>query len=347
MTVSFDALSVAQSGALRLAALTRKDGRFRYRYDSESDKDQTGYNVLRHAGTIWAMLDVFGTTRDPLLLSAVERATAFLLNDYLRFYRHVRGACICEENKIKLGGNALSALALLEVYKLTDDSFLLAVAERLCHFMLDQRGEYGDFVHKRYYRSGKISTFRSEYYVGEALLALISCYEITGDSKILQQVRSVEVELAKQDYGVKEHSHWMLYSLEKLQRHDNSPHIYDHAAKIAHEIIVDPKYIGWSRSTPTACRSEGLLAFLRMDHGSAQNTELAGAARKRVEANLVEQLQFFLEDGGFVRGGGDRRDREVRIDYIQHNISSFLHYARLVSGESQSVFEKDLALNPD
>lgn len=347
MSINFDALAVARSGALRLAKLTGTDGRFRYRYDSESDKDQTGYNVLRHAGTIWAMLDVFATTRDPALLSAAERASAFLLDQYLRFYKHVRGTCISEDNKIKLGGNALSALALLQVYRLTGDSFLLAVAERLCHFMLDQRVEHGDFVHKRYYRSGKISEFRSEYYVGEALLALISCYEITGDNKILQEVRSVEAELAQQDYGVKEHSHWMLYSLEMLQRHDDSSHIYDHAAKIAHEIVFDPKYISWGRSTPIACRSEGLLAFLRMDHKGADNSELFSAARERVEGNLLAQMNFFVEDGSFVRGGGDRRDREVRIDYIQHNISSFLHYARLASGECQYAGESDLALNLD
>ena len=347
MSVNFDALAVAKTGALRLAKLTGADGRFRYRYDSESDKDQTGYNVLRHAGTIWAMLDVYGTTRDPALLSAAERATAFLLDQYLRFYKNVRGTCISEDNKIKLGGNALSALALLQVYRLTGDGFLLAVAERLCHFMLDQKSEHGDFVHKRYYKSGKISEFRSEYYVGEALLALISCYEITGEAKILQEVRSVEAELAQQDYGVKEHSHWMLYSLEMLQRHDKSSHIYKHAAKIAREIVVDPKYISWGRSTPTACRSEGLLAFLRMNHQGADDSALVSAARKRVEENLTEQMNFLLEDGSFVRGGGDRRDREVRIDYIQHNISSFLHYTRLVSDECQYAGERDLAMNLD
>lgn len=139
----------------------------------------------------------------------------------------------------------------------------------------------------------------------------------------------------------------MLYSLEKLQRHDHSSHIYDHAAKIAREIIFDPKYISWGRSTPTACRSEGLLAFLRMNHGDSSDSDLIRAAKKRIKANLIEQTKFLLEDGSFVRGGGDRRDREVRIDYIQHNISSFLHYARLVSGDLQHSEECDFALNLD
>lgn len=347
MSVNFDALAVAKSGALHLAKLTGSEGRFRYRYDSDSDKDQSGYNVLRHAGTIWAMLDVYVTTRDPALLSAAERAAAFLLDQYLRFYKDVRGTCISEDNKIKLGGNALSALALLQVYRLSGDDFLLAVAERLCHFMLDQKSEHGDFVHKRYFKSGKVSAFRSEYYVGEALLALISCYEITGEARVLQEVKSVEADLAKQDYGVKEHSHWMLYSLEMLQRHDDSSHIYDHAAKIAREMVFDPKYISWGRSTPIACRSEGLLAFLRMDHSGADDLALVAAARNRVEQNLAAQMNFRLDGGSFVRGGGDRRDREVRIDYIQHNISSFLHYARLISGEPQHIGERDLVLNVD
>ena len=50
-----------------------------------------------------------------------------------------------------------------------------------------------------------------------------------------------------------------------------------------------------------------------------------------VAQNLAEQRRFRQDDGSFIRGGGDKRNYEVRIDYIQHNIAAFLDYYLLVT----------------
>jgi hypothetical protein len=52
----------------------------------------------------------------------------------------------------------------------------------------------------------------------------------------------------------------------------------------------------------------------------------ASECLRAVEANLGLQMEFRTANGAFIRGGGSD---EVRIDYIQHNISSFLAYSRL------------------
>ena len=324
-----NALAVAQIGANKLAELNLESGRFRYRYDANSNADLSGYNVLRHSGTVWSMLDVFSVTQDDQLLCAADRAITYLFNEHLRFFRGYHNFCILEKNSIKLGGNALAALALAKLYESNKSDVLLDTAHQLCRFVLEQRKIHGDFVHKRYFKSGKVSNFRSEYYVGEALLALLACYRITGDSLLLNCVREVEADLAHQGYGIREQSHWMLYSLEQLQQLDASPHIYAHAEKIATEIITNPTYLEWGRSTPIACRTEGLLAFVRMTPPKPTNSLTQVAALKCIEENLAQQLMFQTKDGAFTRGGGDRRDQEVRIDYIQHNISAFLHFSQL------------------
>jgi len=324
-----NALNIAQAGAKKLAALNLDSGQFKYRYDAKSNDKLSGYNVLRHSGTIWSMLDVFSVTQDEELLTAANRAITYLLNEHLRFYRDYNNWCILEKNTIKLGGNALAALALAKLYVINKNDVLLDTSHRLCRFLIEQRKFHGDFVHKRYFKSGKISSFRSEYYVGEALLALLACYQVTGDTLLLDTVIEVEADLAAQGYGVREQSHWMLYSLEQLQQFDQSPHIYAHAVQIANEITSNPTYLDWGRSTPIACRTEGLLAFTRMSPPDNTTDPLRDTALKSVEANLKRQLIFQTGDGAFVRGGGDRRDQEVRIDYIQHNISAFLHFSQL------------------
>lgn len=323
-------IDIACSGARFLAGLAGADGRFKYRYDARTGHESKGYNVLRHAGSIWSMLDVYSFRREEKVLASARRAVTYLLNNYLQFFRDYNNVCICEDNKIKLGGNALTIIALISLSKITHDPFLINISERLGHFMIDEQGPDGDLIHKRYFRSGKISDFKSMYYTGEALLALMELYNATRDSKWLDAVKSIEAKLAAKNYGVKEQSHWMLYALAALSEVDNSTIYYDHAAKIAKHILEHPDYLTWDRSTPTACRTEGLIAFLGMTCPRGESDEeLKGKCLQQVTENLSLQKTFIHSEGDFVRGGDDHRKDEVRIDYIQHNISSFLHFAQL------------------
>lgn len=320
----------AHVSALCLAGLVGEDGQFRYRYDARTGENLSGYNILRHSGAIWALVDTYRDTEDARLLNAAQRALRYLLDKSLRFYRSYQNVCICEENTIKLGGNALAALAMLTMFSITRERLLLTLSEQLCQFMLDQRLEQGELVHKRYFESGKISSFRSMYYTGEALLAILTLYQQTEDSHWLDAAIEIEKPLAAQGYGIAEQSHWMLYALDLLTRFSPSPIYYRHAAAIATDILDKPEYLASNRSTPIACRSEGLLAFLRQQP-SADNetTSLRARCLDQVECNLSRQMAFHLDDGAFIRGGNDNRHHEIRIDYIQHNISSLLHRARL------------------
>jgi len=325
-----DTLEIAHTGAECLANLIKKNGSFKYRYDSQEARPLKGYNVLRHAGAVWAMLDVYHNVSDKKILDCCRQATHYLLDTYLRFYRSYNNACICENNTIKLGGNALSTLALISLFETTQDPFLLTIAERLAQFMVDQRMENNGLVHKRYFKSGKISKFHSMYYTGEALFALVALYRLTQQKYWYDAVRKIENELAPKNYGVKEQSHWMLYFLELLSNYEVSSLYYHHAEKIVLHILDNPEYLSWERSTPIACRSEGLLAFLRLKRpDTIDDKTLCERCIKQIKYNLNKQLAFRLPDGSFVRGGHDRRKNEVRIDYIQHNISSFLHFSRL------------------
>lgn len=323
-------MAVALSGAGRLAGLVDDAGRFKYRYDAGTGAVSAGYNILRHCGSVWAVMDVYQAFPDhDDLYQAGRRAVAYLLNDFLRYSKEFCDAFIVEAGVIKLGGNALAILALLAVYNISKESILLATAESIGASIERDRTPDGDFVHKRFAESGKISPFRSEYYTGEALLALVALYEASHDQRWLDMVISSEECLLKKDYGVREQSHWMLYALERLCRHSWNDRYAEHAGKIAQHIVTYPEYLATRRSTPPACRTEGLLAFIRLadsDAADGRYRDLRAKSLAAVEHNLIVQRGFRQADGGFVRGGDDARSLEVRIDYIQHNISSFLHY---------------------
>jgi hypothetical protein len=94
-------------------------------------------------------------------------------------------------------------------------------------------------------------------------------------------------------------------------------------------------YRNTGASTPSACMSEGLAAYLRMARRISP-ADLDGAAyRQTLHDNLILQIQSLRPDGSFVRGIG-RTD--VRIDFIQHNISAFAGYSVLAAAEAgQSI----------
>lgn len=320
---------IALSGATYLARLVDQDGRFKYRFDAVSGNVAEGYNVLRHCGAIWAMLEVseHSEGKKDIVASGI-RAVTYLLNEFMNFSPDYRHGCIAENNSVKLGGNALAILALLSVYRATGDAILKALAESLGNYILKDWKPDGDFVHKRYLSSGKISDFQSMYYTGEALLALLHLFEASGNEIWLDAAIRSENMLAARDYGVPEQSHWMLYALELLCRHRWNEAHAQHAGKIARHILDFPEYRSWERSTPTACRSEGLLAFIRLlDQGKGDDglMGLRDRCTEAIDFNLGEQLRFRLDTGAFIRGGEDHRANEVRIDYIQHNISAFLY----------------------
>lgn len=322
-------LDIALSGADYLAQLVDGDGRFKYRFDPVSGSVAEGYNVLRHCGAVWAMLEAgeHGDAKEKIR-DAGFRAITYLLNEFMHFSPDYRHACIVENNSIKLGGNALAIMAMLSVYRATGDDILKTLSESLGKYILKDLKPDGDFVHKRYLTSGKISDFKSMYYTGEALLALLQLFEASGNELWLNAAIRSEDMLMHQDYGVKEQSHWMLYALEQLCRHRWDGNHARHAGKIARHILDYPEYRSWGRSTPTACRSEGLLAFIRLVDQGPGKVEYAALREQcvaAVETNLAEQRRFRRDDGGFVRGGADHRSNEVRIDYVQHNVSAFLY----------------------
>ena len=127
------------------------------------------------------------------------------------------------------------------------------------------------------------------YYTGEALLALLALYKMTREEQWLDAVRDIESELALEDYGVQEQSHWMLYSLELLSQFEASPLYFQHAEKIVLHILDHPQYLSWERSTPIACRSEGLLAFLRMK--SPETVDKNTITRKMHTAGAIQSDQ--------------------------------------------------------
>jgi hypothetical protein len=326
----FDPFWVARTGAARLAQLTGKNGRFRYSYDSQTMTVSKSYNLLRHCGTIWSMMEVSNRLGPlPDVASAANRAMEWLITEKIMPYRDGPARCMVDKDNVKLGGGGLAILALVELAEAKPEKRFIELARDLGEYILLQRKDDGDFIHKRNYWTDKPNDFVSNYYTGEALFGLLRLYHATGDRSWYEEARSSELRLAERDYGVPERSHWMLYALEQFQRIDPQPLYREHARRIADSIIFSGAGRDTNRSTPMACYSEALLAYVRLCRrlpASAAIEYEIEECMAVVRENLELQLAYRLPDGGFIRGRGKT---DVQIDYIQHNISAFLGFGLL------------------
>lgn len=287
------------------------------------------------------MRDTLNDIVDPgdQVRAAADRATRWLLTNHLKFLGELDRACFSEKGEIKLGANGLGLLAILSDDSGRNRDIIQAIADRLGNYILTEQRPDGDFAHKRDLATGTELPFRSQYYTGEALFGLLRLHEITGQWEWLKAAGDCEALLAGINYGVAEHSHWMLYAIDLLTKFRPNATFFEHATTIAAEIIDNPRYREDGRSTPIACRTEGLLAYLRTQNrfDSLKNDALTERCLAEIRQNLILQVKYRRQDGSFIRGGSDSRETEVRIDYIQHNISAFLGYHRFGGADEFDV----------
>lgn len=353
-------LSAAVSGGDYLKRAVDDNGRFDYAYLPKSDESRDKYNILRHAGTVYSMLELHETLNDAELLSAARRGINYLLGYIKDCTTHDKRtvSCLVEDGYVKLGGNALAVIALSKYTEVTGDPQYVDSIKSLGAWIESVQEASGEFtVHKQAYPSGKVMPFVSEYYPGEALLALSRAYRVDPEAHWLDtSEKGAQYLINVRDQGLSNqgliHDHWLLYALNELYRSRKEDDYYDHAMRIAHAIVDSQNrrttYPDWPgsyyrppRSTPTATRTEGLVAAYRLarDFGDRKDAKAyLNSIRRGITFQLQTQFRpesvLYLSDPQRALGGFHRSltDFEIRIDYVQHNISSLLGYYDIMTG---------------
>ncbi len=337
------------------------DGGFVYNYVAKRGAGDDDYNVLRHAGTIYAMLEIEAVHPQVAQRQAAERAIAWLEKRVEPCVSpDTAAACVVEDNATKLGGNALFIVALAKHAQVTGSKEKLALMQRLAlRFVSVQDPATGEFkYHKQRLPGGQATSFVSNYYPGEAILGLMRLHQLDPDPRWLDTAAKAALYLidtrdAGKSVAQIEHDHWLLYALNDLYRARQEPKFMAHAKKIVAAITEaqngdDPLHPDWRggfydepRSTPAATRVEGLMAAFRLfkDHGepAAAAGALAVAragARFQLAAQLREEQAMYFPDPAFVLGGvGEGLTAwEIRIDYVQHAVSGLLALASVEKG---------------
>jgi hypothetical protein len=344
-------LAAADQGGRYLVRHQQSDGKFNYSYEPKRDEVTKGYNLLRHAGTCYALVELYQATGDPEFRDAADRGLDYLLT-------HSRGpktadreadfeAIVSPGDEAKLGGAALAILAIVQDLKATGVDDRLDRARRLARFLLFQQDADGHFRSKYFYGAPDPKPFESIYYPGEAILALLRLYRVDPQDAWLAAARAgadwlIDVRDAGKPTSALPHDHWLLMGLDELQQLTGDHRYAAHAARIAEAIIAaqrttspHPDWIGSfydpPRSTPTATRAEGLVAATRIARRTGGNDApyleaLDRMAAFQLRCQITHESGLYLPRPDLARGGFRRSltNWEVRIDYVQHNVSALL-----------------------
>ena len=349
------ALERAEMGAAWLADVSRHDGSFIYLYYPEDDEyDLEAYNEVRHAGTTYSMFQVYDAVGGEHVLAAAEGGARYI-DDHSEPVDG-GGRAFLYEDQMKLGGQALALVALLERRRVLADTTHDELIGELADFMMSL--ELTD-APGRYYQSydaglGEPSLEPdSDYYPGEALLALTRLAQHFPDGPFLDYARRAAEYLVHERDGdipelgaVPREDHWLAMALSELYRLEPDPG-YRTVAYLQAESMVQHQYTGAEAPmrigasagqnpinyTSTATKGEALLAVWALaafaeDAGAVER--YSTAARRNIQFQMrvqftSENSQLFPRPEAVVGAWGkDALDPWIRVDFVQHNISGLV-----------------------
>lgn len=351
------ARTVAIKGAASLARHTPPSGRMNYEYDAATDDVSADYNIIRHAGSLWSMLEVYKEYPTVQLRQAIVNSTKYMKTQIQTFAPQYPTMQVLRcEGMAKLGANGLGLVALASAYRHGIDTTLLPTMQAMGRWILGTQTSQGELpMHAIVLEPMRLLAFKCEYYPGEAILGLVNLYKVDRDYRWLEAADRaarwlIEVRDGGKDYKELDRDHWLLYGLNALHRELPRPMFPAHARKLMKRILHEQHQGatiadwngGWKTpplSTSAGCMCEGLSAGYELLRDYDADAEELLTIRKSIEAGLANQLQYrftpetstYLRNPKRAHGGFHCSFNrwEVRIDYTQHSLTSFLNYWRL------------------
>jgi len=360
--------------AIHLAAgylqrMGTKNGKFIYQINlNPKVKLKSTYNMLRHAGTMYALAMYEQKYPNSKNRELLNRAAQFLQTtiapvpdreDLRAVWSYPDIINKKKPVQAKLGGTGLGLVALLSLEKIQPGTTSLEDLRKMGNFIRFMQKNDGSFYSK-YIPShgGKNEKWTSLFYPGEAALGLLMLYEKDPAPIWFQTATKALTYLARLRTGktLVEADHWALLATAKWFSVNQNPftdaRIRQHAQQIVESILItqaqlpktSKRFGGFNtdgRTTPTATRLEGLLAALTF----LPSDQLL--LRKLTTSATVQGLAFLrraqIRSGQYAgaipriiqpfskkrRKSNEPRATEVRIDYVQHALSAMLQFEQM------------------
>jgi hypothetical protein len=351
------------SRAIELASgyLTRAcgpEGKFVYRVDTSSGNESASYNVIRHAGTMYALAMLNRSRPDPQVVKTLVRAAEFLRQNYIgpgiRLGQLAVWSDLVAERSptglstAELGATALGLVALAATNDTVPGTIPLSYLQELGRFLLFLQRDDGSFVSKYIAGVGPVPEWASLYYPGEAALGLIALYKIDHSREWLVAAGKALSFLARSRENLTSvpADHWALIATAELLPYSDGisfivsrEQLIRHGIQICTSILreqitsstatnIDGAFDPGGRTTPAATRLEGLLAAVGFIPKGGLTNEVEACIGRGIAFLLRSQITAGRYAGGLpgAVGTNGHHSSDVRIDYVQHALCAWLRY---------------------
>ncbi len=234
------ALDVITTSSEYLSMQLDFSGKFEYGIYPIFHKVIPGYNILRHASSIWSLVCAYRITGDKFILRQVENALNYLVKNSFYKYKKPREeentAFIAElkSMEVKLGGNAVAIIVFTEYMSATGSDKYKKLCKELGNGILELLDAgTGEFSHVLSIPSLQLKEkMRTVYYDGEAVFALARLYGLTGEQRWLDAASAAVDRFIREDY-TKYRDHWVAYAMNEITKYKPVDEYFSFALKNA------------------------------------------------------------------------------------------------------------------
>ena len=330
-----------------LARQVDDQGLFTYGWHPCFDRVIPSYNYLRHAGTIYTMIEAWELTREPTLKAAVDRALRYLVKNRVPVLQDAAGnefAMLVDTDKeIKLGGNGVLILALTKYHEAFGVGEVLPMAERLARGIERmQDPQTGRFVHVLNVPDLSVKDEnRIVYYDGEAAFALMRLHGITGNAHWREIVEKAFSYFIAAEHW-RHNDHWLSYCVNELTLYSPREEYY----RLGVLNIGGHLDFVMNRETPYPTLLELMMAAQAMLERVGKDPAVAHVldeidlakfrlaletrAHRMLDGYFWPEFAMYFRNPNQVLGAFFIRhiDFQTRIDDVSHYLSGLIAYRR-------------------
>lgn len=325
-----------------LSNCVKPDGKFIYGYYPIYDKKLQDYNILRHTGAIWCLINQYKISGDRTLPPKIESTVNYLVTGAIDYPRNDLAYVVeRKSDEVKLGGNAVAVVVLIDyMEEFGSDEYKDLVLKLGNGILALQNPATGKFYHVLNSEdlSRKEET-RTVYYDGEAAFALAKLYSFTREEKYLTAACKAADYFIVNNYSIYR-DHWIAYAMNEITKYVPQDRYYEFALKNAQDNLD----IIYNQETSYHSYLELLMAaFATYDRIKQNHIQLPylqkfdekyfirtiyKRARHQLNGFLYPEYAMYLKNPArivntfCVRHDGYR----VRIDDIQHFIGGYYAY---------------------
>ena len=337
---NYDLNTISSNSINRLINMEENNGKFIYGYNIMTGYELTGYNILRHSGTIWSMIKYYQINPSELLRKKIDNAIEYLISNII-IKDNIAYVVDNRLSEIKLGGNGLALITLSEYLNTFDDDKYFEIAKKLANGIISMQNNDGSFIHVLDLEGFTKENFKTVYYDGEATLALLKFYQISNDNVYLNHSKMAIDNFILNDYN-KYRDHWISYAMKEYLKYDTSDKYISFALD---NYTLNKNKFNTNSFSPTklellttAYQTYYDLKDKNISSKTMLNFDISQLYEKiNKELNillsfyLTNNLSIYYKDSSKITGGfyNLNDDYRMRIDDIQHSLLGIMNYQEI------------------